>query len=313
MKTKQARIEESIERLKQLKNETILRYTDEIDYDEDLSLYDVMMEHFVRGDLDDAFVTDVTDGMSEDEKRKLFDLVREYNGLCFAKGNVEYWLDSLENTFVADFDMIAYNILDSYNYLLNLAKHGGKRVLEQLSSLRSNDELKDVAIVEYLRNSFVSDGCLTAILLDMSDEGSVYDMFSDDQKGHLLNYPEGTLYYYGDNRLSIISPLVLGSRLYNDYHQDFSDQLIEEVDENNFGSTVSLLKDFFSDDSYDFYDSVIGLSERYRDYFRQQDIVLNNEVMEVVYDDEGNDIQEAWDNGDEFLGGGYDTPYNGQK
>ena len=133
------------------------------------------------------------------------------------------------------------------------------------------------------------------------------------QKGHLLNYPEGTLYYYGDNRLNIISPLVLGSRLYNDYHQDFSDQLIEEVDENNFGSTVSLLKDFFSDDSYDFYDSVIGLSERYRDYFRQQDIVLNNEVMEVVYDDDGSDIQEAWDTGDEFLGGGYDTPYNGQK
>ena len=93
------------------------------------------MEHFVKGDLDDVFVTDVTDGMSEDEKRKLFDLVREYNGLCFAKGNVEYWLDSLENTFVADFDMIAYNILDSYNYLLNLAKHGGKRFLEQLSNL----------------------------------------------------------------------------------------------------------------------------------------------------------------------------------
>ena len=313
MKTKQARIEESIERLKQLKNETILRYTDEIEYDEDKSLYDVMMEHFVNGDLDDVFVTDVIDGMSDTEKEELFNLVRKYNGLCFAKGNVEYWLDSLENTFVADFDMIAYNILDSYNYLLNLAKHGGKRVLEQLTSLRENDELRDVAIVEYLRNSFVSDGCLTAVLLDMSDEDSLYDMFSSENKGHLLNYPEGVLYYYSDNQIKLISPLVLGSRLYNDYHEDFSDELIEEVDDENLSSTISLLREFFDDSSYDFYDSIIGLSERYRDYFRQQDIVLNDEAMEVVYDDDGDDIQEAWNTGDEFLGGGYDSPYNGQK
>ncbi len=313
MKSKQARIEDSIERLKHLKNETILRYTEEIDYDEDLSLYDTMMEHFINGDLDDAFITDVTNGMTDEEKKELFDLVREYNGLCFAKGNVEYWLDSLENTFVADFDMIAYNILDSYNYLLNLAKHGGRRVLEQLAALRENDELRDVAIVEYLRNSFVSDGCLTAILLDMSDEDSLYEMFSNEHKGHLLNYPEGILYHYGDNKIKLISPLVLGSRLYNDYHEDFSDQLIEEVDDENLSSTISLLKDFFNDDSYDFYDAVIGLSERYRDYFRQQDMILNNDDMVVVYDDNDDDIQDAWNTGDEFLGGAYDTPYNGQK
>lgn len=312
MKTKQERNEDSIKRIEHLKNETILRYTDEIEFDDgDLSLFDTMMEHFVKGDLDDVFLTDVTNDMSDGEKKKLFNLVREFNGLCFAKGDVDYWLDSNENAFVANFGMTALSIFDCYDYLLGLAKVGGRAVLEQLTALRENDELRNVAVIEYLRNSFVDDRVLTAILLDMSDENSFYDIFSNEQKGTLLNYPEGTLYSYGNGEIKIISPLILGCRLYNDYKGTFTDDLIGEINDDNLDDQMQRLSEFFKDDSFDFYDAVIGLSNRYRDYFRKANIVLSNEMMNVVYDEDGEAIQDAWDTGDEFLGRSYDTPYSG--
>lgn len=311
MKTKQERINDSIKRVGILKDAAVSRYTDEIEYNEPLSHYDVMMEHFVKGDLDDVFLTDAAVGMSDKERRELFDLVREYNGLVFAKGDVDYWIDSLENTFVADFDMIAYTIFDCYDYLLELAKVGGRKVLDQLTALREHDELRDVAIIEYLRNTFIDDRALSAIVLEMSEEDSLYSVFSNEQKGILLNYPEGTLYSYGNGNINITSPLVLAARLYNDYNADLTGELIGEIDENNLDESLNILSDFLKDNSFDFYDAILGLSDRYRDYFRRSDVILNDEAMAIVYDDDSEGIQDAWDNGDEFLGGTFDTPYTG--
>ena len=203
MKTKQMRIDESIKRLEKLKQETILRYTAEIDFDHTLSIYDVMMSHFAAGDLDDVFMTDVTEGMNEKEVEDLFNLAREFQGLCFCKGDPEYWIDSLENTPVHDYNMIAYSILESFDYLLGLAKDGGRDVLELLVSLRASEELRDAAMIEYLRTTFVDDRALTAVLYDMANKDSFYGVFTDEQKGVLLNYPEGTLYSYGDNEIKI--------------------------------------------------------------------------------------------------------------
>ena len=98
----------------------LLRYTDEIDFDQDLSLYDVMINHFVNGDLDDVFDTSVTKGMSDTERKDLFDLTREFVGLCFSNGDVDYWLDSLENTPIFDYSLIAYSIFNSFDFLLDI-------------------------------------------------------------------------------------------------------------------------------------------------------------------------------------------------
>ena len=172
MKTKQERIDNSIQLLKELEKETIARYTEDIDFDQELSLYDVMLNHFVNGDFDDVLSLDITDGMNDDERNNLFQLVREFQGLCFYKGDIQYWLDSVEDFPVSDYPLVAYSILDNYIYLLELAKSGGRRVLEQLVSLRDNEELEDVALVDYLRTTFVDDRVLTAILLDMAEENS---------------------------------------------------------------------------------------------------------------------------------------------
>lgn len=310
MKTKEERIKDGIERMRKLKDEVILRYTEEIDFDFDLSLYNVMMQHFVNGDLDDVFLTDVTDGMSDEEKQDLFDLVRKYNGLCFAYGDTNSWLRSVENTYISDFDLISNSIFDSYDYLLSLAKLGGESVLKQLTALRENDKLNDVAVVGYLRDSFVDDRILTAILLDMSD--GKYDMFSNEQKGSLLKYPEGTLYFYGDDAIKIISPVLLACRMYNDFYSSFSDDLIIDVTDDNSENVMRRLKKFFDDEDIDFEDTVLILASKYKNSFENSGIVLNNEMMKVIYDSDGSDIQDAWNTGDEVLGGTFDSWYGGE-
>ena len=307
MKTKQERIDNSIQLLKELEKETIARYTEDIDFDQELSLYDVMLNHFVNGDFDDVLSLDITDGMNDDERNNLFQLVREFQGLCFYKGDIQYWLDSVEDFPVSDYPLVAYSILDNYIYLLELAKSGGRRVLEQLVSLRDNEELEGVALVDYLRTTFVDDRVLTAILLDMAEENSFYSMFTNEQKGTLLTYPEGTLYSYSDDVIKITSPLILGVQIYN----STSDDYIDTIDEANIQPLILDLSEFFRDENIDFYDEVLLLADKYRDYTRQKGIVLDNEFIDVVFDSDGDEIQDAWLAGDEILGSTYDTPYSG--
>lgn len=308
MKTKQEKIDDGIKRLEKLKQETILRYTDEIDYDQELSLYDVMINRFSKGDLDDVFDSDVFDGMSDSERRALCDLVREYIGLCFSNGDVDYWLDSLENTPISDYNLIAYSIFNSYEFLLELAKDGGKDVLELLVSLRASEDLRDTAIVSYLRNTFIDDKVLSAVLLEMAKEGSHYNMFTDEQKGILLNYPEGTLYAYGDDVINITSPLVLGVQIFNNVN---SEEPIEDIDAKDLENVLLALGEFYRDENFSFYDETMSLVGSYRDYVRKNNVRLGTEFSSVIFDTESNMIQDAWKSGDSVLGGTYDTPYTG--
>lgn len=311
MKTKQEKMEEGIKRLEQLKQETIIRFAEEIDFEHELSLYDVMMTHFVAGDLDYAFTCDVTEGMDKKDVKKLFELAREFQGLCFSKGESDYWLDSVENFPIHDYSIIAYSIFDSFEYLLTLAKDRGRDVLELLVSLRASEDLRDVAMIEYLRTTFVDDKALTAVLFDMSEKQSFYNIFTDEQRGILLNYPEGTLYSYGDNRIRITSPLVLGVEIYNNVSDD---QITGKIDENDLDSLVLRLSEFYRDEYFDFEAEVFTLTDRYRDYTRKNEVSLYVESPEVVFDPESEAIQDAWRLGDEVLGGTYDTPYtNGSK
>ena len=291
MKTKQDIIDEGINRLEKLKQETILRYTDEIDFDQDLSLYDVMINHFVNGDLDDVFDTSVTKGMSDTERKDLFDLTREFVGLCFSNGDVDYWLDSLENTPIFDYSLIAYSIFNSFDFLLGLAK-----------------DLRDTALVNYLKNTFVDDKVLSSVLLDMSKKNSFYNIFTDEQKGILLNYPEGTLYAYGEDDIKITYPLVLGIEIYNNVNDD---DPITEINESDLEPLILTLSEFFRDGEVDFYEEALTLVDKYRDYVRKNDIALSTEVSNIKFDTESELIQEAWSSGDEMLGSTFDTPYTG--
>lgn len=300
--------QDSISLFEKLKQETILRYSDEIEYDADLTFYDVMMSHFVLGDLDDVFVYNVVEGMSDDEKEDLFSLTREYNNLCFHRGKPQCWLDSVENALAADYDLIAYLVIDNYNYLLSVAKAGGRPVLELLKDINQVDSFSDSCIVDFFRNSFIDDKVLTTILSDMSKDNSSYNIFTKEQKVALLSNPEGTLYsYLNPHELKIISPLLLGAQLYNEY----TDNNISSVLEENSEELVLQLSNFFRDEkmSVEFNDAVFDLSSRYRDYVLQKELIVDNN-FDILYDIDGIDIQEAWKNGDGVLGGSVDSFYS---
>lgn len=301
--------QENIALFEKLKQETILRYSDEIEYDANLTFYDVMISHFVAGDLDLVFVSSVVEGMSDDEKKDLFDLTREYNGLCFHRGNTLCWLDSAENALAADYDMIAYKVIDNYNYLLSVAKYGGRPILELLKELSQVQAFDDSCIVDFFRNSFIDDKALTAVLSDMSKEKSFYNIFTDEQKVALLCNPEGTLYSYINPReIRIISPLLLGAQLCNEY----SSNGVYSIDEDNSEDLVLQLSEFLRSEemSFEFNDAIFDLSSRYRDYILQKDLVVGNNNFKILYDITGTDIQKAWNCGDGVLGGSIDAPYS---
>lgn len=292
--------------LETLKNETIKKYTEEIDFDQPLSLYDVMIEHFAKGDLDNVFKSPAFEGLDDNQKKELMALGRKYQSLCFYKGKSEYWLDSLEGASVVDYNLIAFYIVDSFSYLLQLAKEGGEEVLKQLTTIRNNSEFPDNAIVEYLRTTVVDDRVLTSILLDMTEEDSPYNIFTDKQKATLLNYPDGTLYFCQDDTAYIVSPLLLGAQIHNTFDPD---NYIDTVSEDDSAELVSGLKQFFRSGDIDFVETVVLLSDKYRDFAMDNDFEESSQISRVKYDLDGGVIQEAWLVGDGMLGGSYDAVY----
>lgn len=203
----------AIARLRELKDAAIVLDLETMDVDNDLALYDSVFHCFARGDLDHQFESIVFDGLSEDERVKLIDLVKDYRGLCFYKGEAEYWLDSLEQMPISDSELIAYSIFDNYDYLLELGQKGGKRVLDQISEFEDSGYVNS-SVVEYLRQSNADDEVLQTVLLDMAREDSLYNVFTSDQKALLLGNPLGTLYTYTEDGVEIKSPLKLACELY---------------------------------------------------------------------------------------------------
>ena len=203
-------VKESTKRLEEMKKTTLLKFLDEIDFDDEISLYDVMIEHFTNGELDDSFYSPVFKGLADTDKKKLTSLAHEYLPLCFYQGNYEYWLDSVEGLSINDFDLIALKILDNYSFLLGIAKDGGKEALEQMRKFQDCDGYSDCSVVEYLRNTFASDEILRAVILEMSKEDSQYNVFTDEQKASLCSFPEGTLYFFdGNSGIKFSSPIFL--------------------------------------------------------------------------------------------------------
>ena len=187
-------VREDIEKLENLKVATLDKYLEEIDLDSEIDLYDVMINHFINGDLFDYYLSDNLNDMSENEKKKLFKLVNEYIGLCFYNQDFNNWLDSVEMYRINDYDLISMNILENYDFLLRIAKNGGREVLDFLVKFVNESGYSDSSVIEYLRNTFNNDDILEWILLEMASKNSLYNIFDYSQKAKLLSYPEGVLY-----------------------------------------------------------------------------------------------------------------------
>ena len=60
-------INNGIKRLEELKQKVILKYNEEIDYEDKYSIYNVILKHIINGDLNDDFNSQVFDGMNKYE------------------------------------------------------------------------------------------------------------------------------------------------------------------------------------------------------------------------------------------------------
>lgn len=202
-----------VARLSELKDQAIVLELETMDVDNDLAIYDAIFRSFALGELDNLFESVVFEGMSEDDRVDLISLVSPYRGLCFYEGKGEYWRDSLEDAPIRDSELITYSIFDNYDYLLELGKKGGKRVLQQLDQFQGSGYISS-SVIEYLRRSSVNDEVLETILLDMAREDSLYNIFTDEQKVLLLGNALGNLYTYTKDGVEIKSPIRIAIDLY---------------------------------------------------------------------------------------------------
>ncbi len=265
----------AVRRLMELKDQAIVLDLETMDCDDNLAIYDSIFTLFDKGELDNQFESYVFDGLSEDERVKLIKLVSEHRGLCFYKGNSEYWLDSLEGYAVSDNEIITYSIFDNYDYLLELGKKGGERVLQLLDSFQDSGYINS-SVVEYLRRSNASDELLEAILIDMSKEDSLYNIFTPEQKAVLLGNPFGNLYTYSKDGVVIKSPIDIAISLYKSvYGEEIT------IDGENSHDVVSGLREFLLTADID--RSVIESSEDYvLDMYRND---LSKDVEDFNFDD----------------------------
>ena len=258
----------AVRRLSDLKDQAIVMSLETMDCEDKLALYDSIFNLFAHGELDNQLESYAFDGMSEDDRVKLIRLVGDHRGLVFYKGLGEYWLDSLEGYAVSDNEIITYSIFDNYDYLLDLGRRGGNRVLQQLEMFQNTGYINS-SVVEYLRRSNLDDEVLSTILLDMSREDSLYNIFTDEQKCVLLGNPYGNLFTTSEAGVVVRSPIDIAVDLYKEtYGKDIS------IDKDNGLDVVRGLREFLLTADID-----QSVSERSDDYVLN--MYRNNESRDI--------------------------------
>lgn len=226
-------VKESVKRLEDMKQATILRYLNSINLEKDYYLYDEMMVRFARGELADYFSSSILDELAEDHKEDVGNLADEYRNLCFYAGEGEYWADSVEGVPVDDYELIALKIFDNYDFLLEIARDGGKEVLDQIKKFQKCFGYQESSTIEVLRNSFGDDFLLKTVLLEMSKEENLYGVFTDVQKAELCRLPEGTLFTYEDGEAKLRNPVEIALTL-KSFYSDSENKKIDFDSENLF-------------------------------------------------------------------------------
>lgn len=232
MKISDEVLAQQISRLNNLKNEVVMQYSDEIDYDgdRDFIITDALFCHLIRGDLNDFYESPLLDGMDEDERNKTLSSVNKYSYVLFYDQNQENWYDSIDMPLV-DYDTIALKLLNYYDLLIHIYKNGGERALKELAKYVDYDAFGDTSVVDFLIGTFINDEVLEKVIIDMSLEDGPYKDFDTDKRACLLMYPGGTLYRKDENdNVSFINPVELMNMI-NQREGDFEEIITAIADD----------------------------------------------------------------------------------
>ena len=144
------------ERLGTLLDATILSYLETMSLVEDTAVFDEMFSHLLKGDLDSAFISPKLNQIPFKERENAFDIARRHAGVCFYKGNPEYWTESVLGYRPNDpLELISEQLLDDYNFLVELAHEKGEEAVSELDIFNGEDI--ECSIVDYLRDEFGND------------------------------------------------------------------------------------------------------------------------------------------------------------
>lgn len=241
----------SIKRLKVLENAMILNHLTEIDFNsnEERSLaYETLLSKtIIEGKFDDIFVSDELEGLDNSEKEKIFDLSRKYSSLCFYRGDIDYWLDSVEGITLGNENTTAEILLSNYNYLIRLAKNGGEEVLKFLNKFNSNESFDNCSIIASLLLRFANEDILEKVLIEMVSENGLYKNFTDTQKIIMCDSPDGILYKENESgSIELISCEGIISKMHDgeegypmkDIDSDVFKKYIEEICSDYIGAVI---------------------------------------------------------------------------
>ena len=184
-----------VQRLEKLKQEVLLDYLSDIDLDNPKSLYDAIMKNLFSGKLEDLFLSESLKGLSQEQRKEVFQLARNYQTLCFYKGDFSYWADSIDGVYLSDLELVAIKVLDNYEFLLRLARNVGENVLKQMLFFQNSPMSNGGSVVNFLRNTFEDDDILEKTLIEMSDKDGIFKDLDNTQKRIICSYPEGIIYH----------------------------------------------------------------------------------------------------------------------
>ena len=230
------------DRLGKLKQGTIEKYLSSIDLDNKIDLYDIMIYRFLNRDLDDYFVSDVFNDLSEEDINKYNDIIHKYTSLCFFRKDPGSWTDSVIEGTLSDLDFVCMRIFDNIDFLYHILKNGEEECLSQLVKIQSQNINIEGSVIDFLRNVFIDDNSLIHILKEMSTKDGIYNDLTDKQKYILLNHPDGILYQIKDG------DVVFSSNQYLKYK--IIDKLFE-LEDASFYPTLSSLLTVLDDQSFE--------------------------------------------------------------
>ena len=262
------RIEEkknnAVNRLLKLQEGVIEEFNDSIDYgdveDKNVVLIDAIFDHLTTGELNKYYETNILNGLNEDEKNNLLNTVNKYKDVLFFDGDPTCWAESSER-FIEDFNMIANEVLDNYDFLIQLTKVGGEKTLEFLRQLKDQPGYSEYSVIERLRTTFGNDELLEKMLLEMTKDNNLYNIYTISEKAELLDLPLGILYFNKDEDSAVITnPIELARELYN---RDVIDS--ERLDSEKLEDIAETVTEYLRDNDFAFSRNVTDLFLDYED------------------------------------------------
>ncbi len=206
--------------------------------------------------IDDLFLTDKLDGMNEFERKEVFTLARKYSSLCFFQGDIANWIDSPMGFPASKSEDICKDILDDYDYLIEITRDGKEDSLRFLLELQNSDISNEGPVISVLRSKYKASEFLKNIIVEMSNVDGKYKDFSLEQKVILFTNAEGVLYKQdGSNDVEIIDPLDIESEIVKYCIGEIDNSLIQKdimksIDNETFRKAVEEINNSYLEEKY---------------------------------------------------------------